>query len=228
MATPVYCAVADVVGKLPAGGVPNPARVAFGNAAGDYLVSEGHGLVDGAAVTLRAETDGSLPGGLTEGTTYYARVVSAARFQLAASPGGAAIALSTDGENFVFRVEPRWDAWIAGGSRYVDAILPEHVTPLVADLARWPDSYGYSPIIVDASAVQAALLALEATGGQTTVDALVTRRDAAMKAVRDWAKTLPVRGLAAQRHQPANLAVTAAAGAYDPRGWGGSDDTRIP
>ncbi len=228
MASPVYCAVADVVGKLPAGGLPNPARVAYGNAAEDYLACEGHGLADGATVSLRAETDGSLPSPLVAGTTYYAKVVSASRFQLSATVGGAPIALTTDGENFVFRSEPRWDAWIAAGSRYVDALLPEHVTPLVADLDRWPDSYGYSPIIVDAAALQSALVALEATGGAAAIDGLVTRREQAMKAVRDWAKTIPVRGIAAQRHQPANLAVTAAAGAYDPRGWGGSDDTRIP
>lgn len=78
----VYCARAEMLAFLPSGGLPNPARVATGSATGDYLESDGHGLADGAEVIVRAEAGGSVPTGLTEGTTYYAIVLSASRFKL--------------------------------------------------------------------------------------------------------------------------------------------------
>ena len=87
----VYCATADVSAFLPSGGLPNPARVAEANASEDVIVCDGHGLVVGTAVTFRAEIAGSLPSGLTDGTTYYVQaVVSSSRFRVSATSGGAA------------------------------------------------------------------------------------------------------------------------------------------
>lgn len=212
-----YATAADVVPFLPAGGLPNPARVATGSASGDYLESEGHGLPDDTPVTLRAETGGSLPTGLTAGTTYYVVGATTSRFQLAATAGGAAINLTTDGSNFVVVAPLPWSLWIEWADRMVDSFLPPHVVPLVAP---------YPGVVVTASAELAAFRGLQATVG-SDID-LGPRLDAIGQRLTRWAKTAPVRGVDRQTQQPVFLAITASAGATDPRGWAGDDNTRIP
>lgn len=211
-----YSTEADVVAFLPSGGLPNPARVATASTSGDYLEIDGHGLSDDALVTVRAETGGSVPTGLTAGSTYYALVLSASRFQLAATAGGAAINLTSAGDNFVIWSPLPWASWIEWSDRAVDSFLPAHVVPLdpVPEMARL------------ASAELAAMRGLQSTAG-ASVD-LGARLEAVGARVTRWAKSLPVRGLDVQTQQPVNLAVTASAGAIDPRGWAGSDNTRIP
>ena len=212
-----YCTEADVVPFLPSGGLPNPARVAEGSASGDYLESEGHGLSTGAEVTFRAEVGGSLPTGLTAGTTYYAIVTSAARFQVSATDGGSAINLTSDGENFVFWSPLPWASWIDWAERQVDSFLPAHVIPIIEPI----------PELVRTSAAElAAMRGLQATAG-ATVD-LGARLDAIGARLTRWAKGIPLRGSARSNTAPMNLALTASAGAVDPRGWAGSDNTRIP
>jgi len=213
----VYCTQADVVAFLPSGGLPNPARVATGSATGDYLECEGHGLATDAAVTLRAEVDGTIPAPLVEGTTYYAQPLSTSRFQLSATAGGAAIGLTDDGDNFVFASPLPWDAWIDWGSRQVDSFLPPHVVPIESPIPE---------IVVTAAAELAAMRGLQSTGG-AQVD-LGARLDFVGQRITRWAKSVPVRGVARQVTQPSHLAVTASAGATDPRGWGGTDNTRLP
>lgn len=211
-----YSTPADAVPFLPSGGLPNPARVALGSASGNWLESDNHNLAEGALVEVRAETGGSVPSPLAESTTYYAKILSPTRFQLAATSGGAAIDLTTSGSNFVYWSPLPWDEWIEWADRVVDSFLPEHVYPLdpVPDVARL------------ASAELAAMRGLQATAGASIdvggrIDTIGTR-------LTRWAKTLPVRGLSVQTHQPPNLAVTSSTGATDPRGWAGADNTRIP
>lgn len=212
-----YCAQADVVAFLPSGGLPNPARVATADATSNELTSEGHGLVDGATVRLRAETDGELPAGLAEATTYYAIVVSSSRFKVSATSGGSAIDFTTDGENFVYSAELPWSAWIDWGARQVDSFLPAHVVPIVAP---------YPEIVVTANAELAAMRGLQATAG-ADID-LGARIDAIGARLTRWAKTLPVRGVARETQSPVNLSVTASAGATDPRGWATNGNDVIP
>lgn len=211
-----YCTPADTVAFLPAGGLPNPARTAQGSSSGNWIESDGHNLAEGALVEVRAETGGSVPGGLAESTTYYAKVLTASRFQLAATLGGAAIDLTTAGTNFVYWSPLPWEDWIEWADRVVDTFLPEHVYPLnpVPDVARL------------ASAELAAALGLQKTAG-AAID-MGARIDAIGQRIARWVKTLPVRGLSVQTHQPPNLAVTSSTGATDPRGWAGDDNTRIP
>lgn len=213
-----YSTVADVTAFLPAGGLPNPARVATGSASGDYLESDGHGLAINAEVVVRAEAGGSVPAGLTAGTTYYVKtVLSASRFTLSATVGGATIDLTTAGSNFVFASPLPWAAWIEWADRVVDSFLPPHVVPLVTPLPQ---------VVVTSSAELAAMRGLQATSG-AAID-LGARIDAIGARLTRWAKTMPVRGIGVQTQQPVTLAVTASAGAYDPRQWAGTDDTRIP
>lgn len=213
----VYAEITDALPFLPPTGLPNPARVATGSASGNYLESEGHGLSTDTEVTLRAEVGGSVPAPLVEGTTYYAIPISGARFKLAATPGGVPIDLTTDGANFVFASPLPWGAWLDWGARQVDSFMPVHMIPLVAP---------YPPIVVTANGELAAMRGMVATSG-ADID-LGARIDAVGARIARWAKGIPVRGTTVQRQQPSNLAVLASAGAYDPRGWGGDDDTRIP
>ena len=212
-----YATEADAIPFLPAGGLPNPARVVEGSASGDYLVCEGHGLEEDAPVTFRAEAGGAVPIGLAEGTTYYAKIVSGSRFQVAATAGGAAINLTTDGSNFVFSTPLPWASWLEWADRMVDSFLPPHVTPIVSP---------YPALVVTAAAELAALRGLQAASG-ASID-LGARLDAIGARLTRWAKGVPVRGVDAQTTQPSFLAVTSAAGASDPRGWAGDDSTRIP
>jgi hypothetical protein len=108
------------------------------------------------------------------------------------------------------------------GSRQVDSFLPEHVIPLSAP---------YPPIVITAAAELAAYRGLQATGG-SDID-LGARLDAVGARIARWAKTIPIRGLTVQLHQPATLAVTSAP-VVEPRQWEsqgslvGVDNTRIP
>ena len=229
MSDPVYCLQSDVIGKLPSGGLPNQSKVATGSAAGDYIECEGHGLQEGQSVTFRAAIGGASPAPLVDGTVYFAKNVTIYRFQVAATSGGSPINLTTDGTNFTFRSDLPLDSWIASSSRLIDSVIGEtapHVVPLVADMVLNPSSNGFPPLVVQYCAELTAILGIEKTAG-ASID-LSQRRDQIINALRAWAKQSPVRGLAAQRQQPVDLAVTDTAGAIDPRGWGGTDDTRIP
>lgn len=63
--------------------------------ASDLINATGHGLSDGQTVKLT--TSGTLPAGLSPGTTYCVRDAAANTFKLALTAGGAAINLSDDG-----------------------------------------------------------------------------------------------------------------------------------
>lgn len=59
----------------------------------ETITSAAHGLTNGTRVTVAAAT-GALPTGLTAATNYYIRGATTNTFQLAATPGGAAINLT--------------------------------------------------------------------------------------------------------------------------------------
>lgn len=63
--------------------------------AGDKIISEGHGLSDDDKIVFFG---GTVPGGLTEGTTYFVVTGTSDDFQVAATQGGAAINLTSDGD----------------------------------------------------------------------------------------------------------------------------------
>lgn len=212
-----YCVRADVLAFLPSGGLPNPAREATASASGDYFVCDQHGLIDDQTVTFEAATDGSIPTGLTAGATYYVIVVSTTRFKVSATEGGAAVNITTAGDNFTVFAELPWDSWMEVAARDCDSFLPAHVVPVVAP---------YPQVLVTANAELAAARGLIATAS-ASID-LGVKLDAVGARLTRWAKTIPLRGTSRSVTSPTSLAITASAGATDPRGWSGDDATRIP
>jgi len=73
-----------------------------GEADDDTLTLAAHGLANGTRVRL---TGGSLPAGLALATDYYVRDAAANTFKVAATPGGAAVAITADGTGTVSRFE---------------------------------------------------------------------------------------------------------------------------
>lgn len=74
--------------------------------AGDLFTVDGHGYSNSFQVYVYAITGSALPTGIAEGTRYYIIGTSGDTFQLSATDGGAAIAISTDGAGFIQRVVP--------------------------------------------------------------------------------------------------------------------------
>ncbi len=58
-----------------------------------------HGLSNGDRVKFRASSNGSVPGGLAEGTLYYVVGAAANDFQVSTTSGGSAIDITTTGTN---------------------------------------------------------------------------------------------------------------------------------
>ena len=66
-------------------------------------------------------------------------------------------------------------------------------------------------------------------GGEDIVPgALGAKLDAIGARLTRWAKGLPLRGTARSVTSPVNLAVTASAGAVDPRGWATNGNEVLP
>lgn len=168
-----------------------------------------HGLSADTPITFRAESGGTLPGGLSAGTTYYAIPVSESRFQVAAAEGGAAIDLTTAGQWFLVVVPLPIAGAIEYGAALIDQSLPAHALPLVAP---------YPPIVRMTNAE----LAAHKLGYGSTSKTLTEIMDAATKRLEKWAKGIPLRGENTESQEPSNLATAAATTApyNDSRGWG--------
>lgn len=218
-----YSTDADVRPLLPSGGLPNAARVATANATGDYIELGQHGFDDDQAVIFSADAGYSVPTGLTAGTTYYVIVVSQSRFQVAATAGGAAINLTTAGDNFAVWSELPIAAWRAVAARVIDGLVPDHKRPIGLD-----DDGNYPPVVVQAEAELAAAYGVSRTAGIDGMDRFDAKIESIRARLKDWAKSLPLRGSAQTIASPANLAITASAGAIDPRGWATRGNNVLP
>lgn len=89
------------IGSGPNGAVKDFSAVS----ATDVLTSTAHGYADGMTVALLTSTTAVLPGGVTADTIYYVRDATANTFKLAATPGGVAINLTSDGGGRVRRAQ---------------------------------------------------------------------------------------------------------------------------
>lgn len=213
-----YCQIANVYEWIPRGSISAQALlVAAVNATTNILTINGHGLALDDELTFRAEAGGSLPGGLVEGTTYYAIPLTDSTFQVATSAGGSAVNLTTAGENVVAVVELPWARWIASASAEIESTIPAHAVPLTAPYPEVVTSY------------TAGLVASKALAFCGTTSASIDARLALVRnELREWrAKGIPVRGAVVPTS--ANLAVRATATAVDSRGWcNSSGDGYLP
>jgi len=198
----VYCTREDVYRYgLPRGLLANPGRlVAAVYPSSDTLELDGHGFGDATsgrtAVLLRAEAGGSLPTGLSAGTTYYAEALTDATFQLyAASTGGTAIALSDAGSLVVVSAALPIDDVAERYSRWVDDMLPAHAVPLTA-----PYPIGIVAVVAELTATRLLLIAQQSSASMTEVEV------GAKAQVERWARGLVVRD--ARATSPASLAVS--------------------
>lgn len=198
---------------LPRGTLGSASRlVASSQASSDVLTLEDHGFETDDELLLRAVEGGTLSAPLVEGTTYYAIRLTDSTFKLAATAGGAAINLTTDGVSMLVAIALPFDDVLEFYSRFVDAFLPAHLVPLVAD------DLGKFPTVVTATVAELAAKKLQILSGVTSVS--ITEAEVAAKAqLERCAKGIPLRD--ARATASANLAVTASASsASDPRGWG--------
>lgn len=209
------CTESDVYAVTRPGSIPSEARLcASALAAGDTFTLDGHAFLDDDPVSFRADVDGSLPAGITAGTTYYAIRVSDSAFKVAATEGGAAVDLTTDGDLVLAVRERPMTRWIDWASTEVEQMLPAHVVPVDTDAV---------PTIVRAVTAKLAAYQARVWSGRNEED-LATLLDEARKMLTRWGRGVPVRGTDAPT--AANLAVArSAASAADPRGWGNVDGT---
>lgn len=203
------CEPADVYRfGAPRGSLGSVSRlVSSVDADADAIELDEHGFEDGLEVRFRAEAGGSLPSPLVEGTAYFARVLDVHRFQVAATSGGAAIDLTTEGETVLVLEPSPLPAAIDWATAIIEDMLPAHIVPLEAP---------YPPVLVATCAELATGKALSKRGLAT--ETLSDMLDKAHARVSRWARGAVVRGT----NQPpaANLAAsTASAPAADPRGW---------
>ncbi len=74
---------------------------------GDLFTSYGHGLVNDDRVIIEAGFGAGLPAGPTEGTIYHVISATTDTFQISATQGGGAVALTSDGEGIVTFVDEK-------------------------------------------------------------------------------------------------------------------------
>jgi hypothetical protein len=73
---------------------------------GDLFSVDAHGYSNGDQVYVHAVSGSALPTGVAAGTIYFIVTVSGDTFQLSATSGGSAIAISTDGAGMIQKVVP--------------------------------------------------------------------------------------------------------------------------
>jgi len=196
--------------RLPPGAITSPTGIlASCLASSDVLTYDGHGLETNDEVTVRAASAGTLSAPLVAGAVYYAIRLTNSTFKLAASAGGAALNITSDGVEMIVTREPKFDDVIEFVSRWADTFLPAHVVPLTAPI---------HPLVRGVVADVSAKRILNANGADSAV---VNAAELAGKAILErFAAGMPLRGGTAQ--VPSNLAITATSvsSGGDPRGFG--------
>lgn len=89
-----------------------PAIISVPDATTDTLTSNGHSLTAGQAVRVRV-TNGTVPGGLSTGTQYFIVNPTTNTFQVALTPGGAAVDITSVGSG---QIEVRRDFYLSVGT----------------------------------------------------------------------------------------------------------------
>lgn len=190
------------------GVVSNEGRVVASSLAStNVLTLDGHLFETGDRVQVRAATGGALSAPLVADTVYFVIRITDSTFSLAATDGGAAIDLTTNGDAMIVTPELPIDELLEAYSRFVDDFVP-HLVPMTAP-------YPVTVVRIVCELAAAKLLSLT---GQSS--ASMTEAELAAKAqLERWIKGQPVRDERATASS--NLAVTASlASGTDSRGWG--------
>ncbi len=188
---------------LPRGALANPGRLVESCLAStDVLTLEGHGFETNDQVQLRATDGGTLSAPLVAGTTYYVIKLTDSTFKLAATSGGTAIDITTNGVSMLVATPLPVDDVLEFYSRFVDAFLPAEFVPLTAPY----------PVTVAAIVAELAAKKLLLISGQTS-ESMEQMEIGAKAQLERYAKGLPLRGVASS----AQLAIVSTS---DPRGWG--------
>jgi len=179
--------------------------------ASNVFVLDGHGFETNDLVTFRAESGGTLPGNIVEGTTYYAIPLTDATFQVSASSSGAAVDVTGSPVNVVVIAQAPWSTWIEEASNEVECTMPAHVVPLTAP---------YPAIVV---AYVAGLVAEKALAWAGVASASVAERlKTTRQELKEWrTRGVSIRGDVVPGH--AQLAVVGTVSPSDPRGWTPTD-----
>lgn len=177
------------------------------SASTDLLELAGHQFETDDRVRVRAVAGGTLSAPLDATAVYYVIRISDSTFKLAATAGGAAINLTTNGTTMVVTAELPIDEILEAYSRFVDDFIP-HLIPLTSP-------YPVTVVRIVCELAAAKLLSLT---GQAS--ASITEAELAAKAqLERWMTGHPVRD--ANATASSNRSVIAALStASDPRGWG--------
>jgi hypothetical protein len=181
---------------LPRGALGNPGRlVASSLASTNTIELVEHGFETGDAVTFRATEGGTLSAPLVAGVVYYVIALTDSAFQVATTPTGSPIDLTTDGVSMMVSADLPIDDLLEYYSRFVDGFLPAHAVPL-------PAPY---PVTVVAIVAELTARRLQILSGLTSE----SMRDVELSAkaqMERYATGIPVRD-AAPATIPTNLAV---------------------
>lgn len=211
MASDLYCSRGDVNERIH-GGISFEGRLVYSSIAStDTLTLDGHGFEDDTQVTVRAAEGGTLSAPLSESTTYYVKRVSNSKFQLAATAGGAAINITSDGTSMIVVREPPYDNVIEFVSRWADGFLPAEAVPLTAPI---------HPLVKGVVADVSAKRLLNQDGKSS---AMVDAAEIAGKAILErYASGLPLRAASGIATTRTNTAIVTTITDDDPdqRGWG--------
>src|SRR6188474_2155774 len=182
-----YCSESDLWDfGVPRGSIPNGGRLAAeppASTTSSAIELDGHGFALNDPVSFRAEAGGTLPAPLVASTTYYAKPIDGAYFQVAAAADGVAITLTTAGSGVVVLEPLPIDAAIDFASALIDDMLPAHAVPLA-------EPY---PTIIVVTCAELAAAKLAARSGSASVS-LTGTLDAARKRLERWGQGVPLRG----------------------------------
>jgi hypothetical protein len=203
-----YAVRADVYKYgLPRGVLANPGRLcASAVASTNAFELDLHGFETDDDILFRAEAGGTLPAPIVAAQTYKAIRVSETLFKAAATAGGSAIDLTTDGEAVVVATPLPFDDVLEFYSRFADAFLPAHLVPLTPPY----------PVTVVALVSELSAKKLLLLSGQSSVN-LGEAELAAKAQLERWASGIPLRDSHAT--SGASIAYSEAAPAVGPRNW---------
>ena len=212
-----YCAESDVYTFIPPGVLANPGRlIAAVSVSTEVLTLEGHGFSAGDTIRFRADSGGSLPSPIVDGTAYYAAPLTSDTFTISTTPTGSPVNITTVGDNVIVVKALPFAQWIEESSAMLEQTLPAHVVPIT----------GTVPVPVRMyTAVLVAMRALAHVGSSTAL--VQAQLDFFSKQADKWARGVPLRGAVVP--VSGALAVTGDMSGSDPRGWvGRSGNRRIP